>query len=1130
MISWRTFVADDDDGNGVYCRLFSKHGLPLTDSLQINDSTTGNQSAPAVTELTDGTVKILWSSDQSGDTDIYSKTLALGQQISENAHPGTIVGEVHASDAESDVLTYSLTDDVGGLFAIDSATGVITVANPLDYETASSHQLTVRVSDPTGAFSEQQYIVPVADHHFVPNITAHNHIYSDLQLDTDLLINGNINSDVGWNLLGNVVVNSGHLVFSSHDTPITGVVEQIIKGHPEVNYTLSLDYVRAGSGQVTGLVEVIDQASGQVLATDTFDTNSGTAQTRSLNFTASSAGNLVVRIMDTSDSSTSKDLQVDNVSLQATSADNPQIAAGEIDPWLLSVATGHEQTTHSATSQEQTEPAIAAHPDGGYISTWLSDDTGTTVVMVNRYDASGNPVGTESRVNMDDLAAIHNFRAPTVAVLDNGDYAVLWDHVAPGSWMRGLMHFFRADGTSVSSDYNHAHSSEYVASISALSNNRYAVSAVNTNSNQVKVRLFNADGSSDGVVSVANVPSWDWTQPDVAALDNGGFAITWRSGKANTDGAKLQIFNADGTSAHGPIDFGGAPASDNDMAYANTQVVVLENGTLATSYESAGTWYIQRWHADGTALGSAFAVSNGPVIATSDMQLTAVGDDILATFVAADGIYSRLFSRNGLPMTEPVMIIDSASGNPSTPALVELADGTVKFLWSSDHSGDTDIYSKTLALGHHIYENAQPGTIVGGVHASDVEDDVLTYSLIDDAGGLFTIDSATGLISVASALDYEKATSHQLTVRVSDPTGAFSEQSYIVPIMDTEDLLPALSLEGNTSQYAVIDTVNTFPSTALTIELWMKPGTNFRETPLTYEVGNSDEAQIFLSPSTGVAVVYLNSSNHVVNLPTLFDGDWHHYAFSWESTTGTLKTYLDGQLMDTGTIAQGITLDSGGGLVLGQEADNQMGGYNASQAFSGEMRDIRIWDDVRTSSEIQVEMNNTTLDPASAGLVSHYKLNGDTQDSGPAGNHLSLNSGSWITEGSDAVETIHSTNSSDGDNILIGGGGSDTFIWHADDVGTAANPATDIIQDFQSGPGGDVLDLSDVLIGEENNALDQYLSFNFAGGDSTVEIRPQSGGDITQTVKLAGVDLSTLGNTDAEIINNLINDGNLKLD
>lgn len=45
-------------------------------------------------------------------------------------------------------MTYTLDDNAGGRFAIDSVTGVVTVANGslLDYETATSHNITVRAT------------------------------------------------------------------------------------------------------------------------------------------------------------------------------------------------------------------------------------------------------------------------------------------------------------------------------------------------------------------------------------------------------------------------------------------------------------------------------------------------------------------------------------------------------------------------------------------------------------------------------------------------------------------------------------------------------------------------------------------------------------------------------------------------------------------------------------------------------------------------------------------------------------------------------------------------------------------------------------------------------------------------
>ncbi len=78
--------------------------------------------------------------------------------------------------------------------------------------------------------------------------------------------------------------------------------------------------------------------------------------------------------------------------------------------------------------------------------------------------------------------------------------------------------------------------------------------------------------------------------------------------------------------------------------------------------------------------------------------------------------------------------------------------------------------------------------------------------------------------------------------------------------------------------------------------------------------------------------------------------------------------------------------------------------------------------------------------------------------------------------------------------------------------------------------GGDVLDLNDILVDEENHQLDENLHFNFSNDDTTLEIKPEDGGNTTQKVTLQGVDLFGMGATDSEIINNLLDDGNLQVD
>ncbi|MFM5392908.1 DUF5801 repeats-in-toxin domain-containing protein [Aeromonas veronii] len=118
-----------------------------------------------------------------------------------------------------------------------------------------------------------------------------------------------------------------------------------------------------------------------------------------------------------------------------------------------------------------------------------------------------------------------------------------------------------------------------------------------------------------------------------------------------------------------------------------------------------------------------------------------------------------------------------------------------------------------------------------------------------------------------------------------------------------------------------------------------------------------------------------------------------------------------------------------------------------------------------------------------------------------------------------------------GSDTLVGGSGSDTFKWGAGDIG-----GVDVIKDFTTGDGGDVLDISELLTGEHANSgsLDAYLNFSSDGPGTnkstlTIDLDGTNGGT-THVIKFDSIDLTTLGNSDLQIIQKLLDDGNLKVD
>ncbi|MBI2277323.1 MAG: type I secretion C-terminal target domain-containing protein, partial [Dechloromonas sp.] len=126
-----------------------------------------------------------------------------------------------------------------------------------------------------------------------------------------------------------------------------------------------------------------------------------------------------------------------------------------------------------------------------------------------------------------------------------------------------------------------------------------------------------------------------------------------------------------------------------------------------------------------------------------------------------------------------------------------------------------------------------------------------------------------------------------------------------------------------------------------------------------------------------------------------------------------------------------------------------------------------------------------------------------------------------------------------GSDLLTGGLGSDTFAWTLADQGTAGAPARDTVTDFSvasKAAGGDVLDLRDLLLGENHATgtgnLTDFLHFGRSGSDTVIDIKPSgAGGSVTQQIVVSGVDL-TAGNTlnDQAIIQDLLTKGKLLTD
>jgi len=121
-------------------------------------------------------------------------------------------------------------------------------------------------------------------------------------------------------------------------------------------------------------------------------------------------------------------------------------------------------------------------------------------------------------------------------------------------------------------------------------------------------------------------------------------------------------------------------------------------------------------------------------------------------------------------------------------------------------------------------------------------------------------------------------------------------------------------------------------------------------------------------------------------------GDWKHIAVTADVSAQDIHIYVDGVDQSLSTISTNASaiFDGTASVSIGA------GAQGSGQFFDGKIDEVRIWDHVRTSGEINADMAET-IDPASSGLLGYWRLDNSLLDETANNNDLTnTNSASFV--------------------------------------------------------------------------------------------------------------------------------------
>jgi Ca2+-binding RTX toxin-like protein len=243
--------------------------------------------------------------------------------------------------------------------------------------------------------------------------------------------------------------------------------------------------------------------------------------------------------------------------------------------------------------------------------------------------------------------------------------------------------------------------------------------------------------------------------------------------------------------------------------------------------------------------------------------------------------------------------------------------------------------------------------------------------------------------------------------------------------------------------------------------------------------------------------------------------------------------------------ANGLEGKAGNDTLTGNDgADDLDGGAGADSMVGGSGNDVYVVDNV---GDILVESGPTfDLDEVRSTITHTLGANLELLDllgtdaidgtGNTLGNGIGGNAANNVLSGLTGDDSL---SGAEGDDLLLGGGGLDRLFAAAgvDTLGGGAGSdafvateagldGLDVIADFDALPGGDLLDLADLLIGFDAavDNVNDFLSASAAGGSTTIQVDRDG-----QANGVAFVDMVVLQGVSTDV-SGLLNNGSLALD
>jgi hypothetical protein len=364
-------------------------------------------------------------------------------------------------------------------------------------------------------------------------------------------------------------------------------------------------------------------------------------------------------------------------------------------------------------------PAVAAGNNDGFAITWVDDRNGDTDIYLQRFDASGSPLGSNVKVN-DEVQECSQMD-PAIGIDGSGNIIITWTDMRNGAWNPDIFfQIFDKNGSTLGSntqvnDDPGGDNTQRKPAIAVNLTGTFVIAWEDKRQTMLRnydiyCQRYNTNGTPNGNNFQVNDDTGMNHQynPAVSIDSFGNFVLVWEDYRDGNYNIYCQRYNTSGSALEDNfmVNPSIVPLPVYGDSQTNPELAMDDDGNFIVTWtdntkDFNGNIYCKKYNNSGSSIGTYFTVNDDTDGFSQNNSSIAVRDN--GEFIIIwkdnrngnDDILTQRYNSSGTEIDNNFRVTDDeGSSDQVIPSIAVDGKGNMIITWQDERNGHSDIYAQ----------------------------------------------------------------------------------------------------------------------------------------------------------------------------------------------------------------------------------------------------------------------------------------------------------------------------------------------------------------------------------------------------------------------------------------------------